>query len=356
MPTSFPRWFPEVRFPYEFTALYDKPLAYFEDKPQGFQGAGVGAPFDGISENTVYHRYKHDEMLRGVQGKILSDVSRRIKQITGQSNRQVAHQKLEESGMLSGGVGSDAHSTGQIEGANVLAGRGRLNGGVMRSQAGKQYLQRRLTSRIQELNRIGDLSQGFPIAINRDVDYTEEDKAVMSVGEHLDAIVDVVNESAKLGSDSVKDSRGYVSALKEIGWRFPQNALTVMIREVGVAINALNGYMNSGKGQAFRAESNLNAKVILNNLKKGLKLLEYLTTKSTLSPKERKMALASYTHTGKTRSTKEREEFEGAGKKGKEEKKFAPTETVYNQKFPSWYVAPNRKKVNLKKPNPSGLE
>jgi hypothetical protein len=355
MPTSFPRSFPEVRFPYEFTALYDKPLSYFQDYSQGFVGKGVGAPFDGITDNTLYHRYKQDEMLRSVQGKILSESARRINQVTGQSNRQFTHQKLEANGELSGGVGGYPHSTGTIEGAPVLAGRG-LCGGVMRTQAGKQFLQRRLTARIQELNRIGDLSQEFELPARDVNDYTEDDKDIMDVGEHLDAIVDVVNESAKMGSDLVKESRDYVLALKKIGWRFGQNQLTLMLREVQTAINAVGDYVGirAGNGGFRGAESNRNAKVVLTNLKRGQKLIEYLTTKSTLSPKERKLALESYKVAGLSRTTKD-DEAEGAGKPKKMKKVFAPTETVYSQKTPSWYRAPSRPKTPLEKRNPSGL-
>ena len=132
LPTSFPRRFPEVRFPYEFTELYNVPLKYF-DSPTAVMG--IGAPFDGITENTLYHKHKHADELKRVQERVLGNVRRRIYQETGQAQ----HRKR---AVISGGCRScrepdwsgGAHKGWQdvpttFEGAEVLAGSA-MRGGV----------------------------------------------------------------------------------------------------------------------------------------------------------------------------------------------------------------------------------
>jgi len=306
MPTSFPRNYPEVRFPYDFTQLYDKPFAYYPSA-HAHRGAGLrSATFDGLSPNSINHRNKYMEEQAMVDERIRQKQVRRLNQLTANPGRVMAYTVLEEGsgkgGCMScepGDRGGARYGTadGQIEGAPVLAGRGLL-GGVMRTQAGRQFLQSRLTARIKDLNAIEAAKAGIEQVEEppTEQDLTADDEAVSALGEYLEIISDAM-ASANWSKDATDAARKFVSTLLKIGWRIPQNSITPMLREVSQYIAELRRYFLAGN---VPGAFNLSAEKLrqLRNtfllMERARAVLEYLSTKSTLSPDERRMALNAF--------------------------------------------------------------
>ena len=297
LPTSFPRRFPEVRFPYEFTELYNVPLKYF-DSPTA--GMGIGAPFDGITENTLYHKHKHADELKRVQERVLGNVRRRIYQETGQAQ----HRKR---AVISGGCRScrepdwsgGAHKGWQdvpttIEGAEVLAGSA-MRGGVMRTEAGAQFLRERLTARVAELDTVSPEVAGVGDANPMgETEPSEDDTAVEKLGEYLDGILDSV-ATGYFDGGSTSFSRGFLSMLLKIGWRIPANQLVKLQRNVDDTIVELTAALSNKKQTyALTADKKKIVRTMLTVLERARSTIKELVSKSDLSPRERKMVLQNY--------------------------------------------------------------
>lgn len=297
LPTSFPRRYPEVRFPYEFTELYNVPLKWFDTPTMGM---GIGAPFDGITENTLYHKNKHEDELKQVQERVLGDVRRRIYQETGQaqhSKRKVISGGCRSCGDPDWSGGShkgwtDVPTT--IEGARVLCGRG-MQGGVMRTEAGAQYLRERLTARVAELDTVSPEVAGVGDANPTDEkEPSEDDMAVEKLGEYLDGILDSV-ATGYFDGGSTTFSRGFLSTLLKIGWRIPANQLVNVQRNIDDTIVELTGAL-SNKKQTYALDANKKkiVRTMLTVMERARSTIKELVSKSDLSPRERKMALNAY--------------------------------------------------------------
>lgn len=318
MPTSFPRAYPEVRFPEEFSILYNKPKQYYPDTVRG--GSFFTPLVAGDDENSRWHILKHQEAQAQVRAMIRDEQLRRINQVTGQTRRQLRHQMV-EGGCMScgydrtdrggacdwdvmpkkpegdeafGGVGGFPHSTGQIEGSPVLAGRGRrMLGGVMRTQAGQQFLKNRLSARVRDLDGIASNVLGADFKPKAEP-ITEDDRALVSLGESLDIISDGV-AVGNYDRSIVEAGRAFLNGLKTIGQRVPQNSITTLLRDLEELMgDILKTYDTRRTDYALSAERKKFARQTYLVLEKARALLKYLTTKSTLSPAERKMALDNY--------------------------------------------------------------
>jgi hypothetical protein len=303
LPTSFPRHFREVRFPYEFTELYNKPVKYFGESSGGAAPSSVGNPFGGETVNSMWHDRKAantDFMaLSGVKENHKKD----MQMVTGQRNRQI-HSIL-QSGMRGGCNDCSKHedsmrgglmnmmSPSTIEGANVLAGRG-LKGGTMRTQAGHQYLLRRLTARIAELDTTGNEVNGVGDSNpNGDTETTPDDEIIMNLGEYLDNIIESVS-TGNIDSSNVKDGRGFLKALLEGGWQIPSNQLVMLQRNLGETVQELQSALgNRAPTYALSSDRKKVTRTVLTTLERARSVVEELVNKSDLSPKERKMAVGA---------------------------------------------------------------
>lgn len=304
MPTSFPRSFPEVRFPWEFTELYDKPIRWFGESSRGM---GIGAPFDGITVNTLYHKNKYEDSLRHVQERVLGNRRRQISQETGQANRRlnrVLDRGLEGGCMScepdwSGGAFRNGHmnmmSPSTIEGANVLAGRGHMKGGTMRTQAGAQWIRSRLTSRIAELDTADGDVNGVGAENPLDTqEMDEDDELLMDLGEFLDNILENVS-TGYFDGNSISAARGFLKSLLSGGWQVPSNQLVILQRNLDGVVEELTSALgNKAPTYALSAEKKKIVRTMLTTMERARTTVEQLVKNSYLAPNERKMVLGAY--------------------------------------------------------------
>lgn len=284
-----------VRFPYDFSQRYNRPFAYYSGGMRGGVGGDEWPNRDGLTPETIAHRNWAEQAAEEVAERIRQKALQRVNQVTYRGRRQFALGEM-EGGARYGG------SPTTIEGAPVLAGRARLIGGVMRTQAGQQFLKSRLTARIRELNRIDALRSGTQLEPlpERDAVLTEDDSYVEQLGEFLDAISDAV-ATANFTKETVSAAQGLEKSLKRVGWRIPQNSITNMLRDVIEMLSELNRSYRVGiSGRVAQSEFQLSAERRKNLrqtylvLERARALLEYLTTKSDLSVEERKLALEAF--------------------------------------------------------------
>jgi polyhydroxyalkanoate synthesis regulator phasin len=304
LPTSFPRRFKEVRFPYEFMELYSEPLKYFGGSSSGGAApSSAGNPFGGETVNTLWH----DKKAAATDFMALSGVQENHKKdkqmITGQRNRQI-HSIL-QSGMRGGCHDCSKHddimrgglmnmmSPSTIEGANVLAGRG-LRGGVMKTQAGHQYLLQRLTARIAELDTTDvDVNGVGSTNPNGDTEPSPDDEIIMDLGEYLDNIIESVS-TGNIESSNVKDARGFLKSLLEGGWQIPSNQLVMLQRNLDDTVRELQGALsNKASTYALSSDRKKVTRTVLTTLERARSVVEELVKKSDLSPKERKMVVSA---------------------------------------------------------------
>lgn len=305
MPTSLPRNFPEVRFPWEFTELYVKPIKWFGSSSVGM---GIGAPFDGITVNTLHHKNKYEDSLRHVQERVLSNRRRQIAQETGQSNRminRILDRGIESKGGCmscekdwSGGAFRNGHmnmmSPSTIEGANVLAGRG-IRGGTMRTQAGAQWLRSRLTARVAELDNVSSEVAGVGDSNPLNIDEIDEDESlILDLGDYLDNILENVS-TGYFDSQSISSARGFLKTLLQGGWQIPSNQLVVVQRNIDSIIEELTASLgNKAPTYALTSEKKKIVRTMLTTMNRAKTVIEELVKNSFLSPSERKMVLGSY--------------------------------------------------------------
>jgi hypothetical protein len=263
-------------------------------------GMGIGAPFDGITENTLYHKNKHADELKKVQERVLGNVRRRIYQETGQAQ----HKKQE---VINGGCracGDNDWSGGShngwtdvpttVEGARVLAGRG-LKGGVMRTEAGAQFLRERLTARVAELDTVSPEVAGVGDSNpTGETELGEDEQTVEQLGEYLDGILDNV-ATGYFDGGSTAFARGFLSSLLKVGWRIPSNLLVNVQRYMDGTIVELTGALSNKKQTyALTADKKKIVRTMLSVLERARSVVKELVSKSDLSPRERKMALAGF--------------------------------------------------------------
>ena len=284
----------EIRFPTEFNVHYDKPLQYFN----GARGGNAPfPPMDFMTEEVPHHQRWRDESYHQVREAKRGLVSRKIRQTTGVAHW---HQAIEGGCSCEGG-NANMMSPSTIEGANVLAGRARpMLGGTMRTQAGSQYVKKKLAERIQSLDKLDAAASGadyWTETPSRTSQLSEDDAIVEMLGENLDILSDAV-ATANWTSDSVTASKKYLVGLQKAGWKIPQNLITPQIRETQDMIIEIN---KAGQLRDEQSVFNLdpvaksNLRSIYVNLERAYNLLVQLSTASDLAPAERKMFLSATT-------------------------------------------------------------
>lgn len=301
MPTSLPRQFAEVRFPADFTALYDTPLSWFGRTGSYGRGGSGGnpegvewPPVDGFAtDNEIYHKQKAEDAVRQVARHVRNLQVQRINQITHMPYNQMAHTADEMAyvdgfNQVRGGARYGGTPT-TIEGARVLAGRG-LRGGVMRTQAGRQHVQQRLTARVAELNARDAVAANEPPPPAVPNPTVDGERQVASIGEYLDILDDNFTSGA-IDSEAVSAARGLLRAITAAGYRIPQNLITPMLRQVEEYLSIIESVAGATQ-QAFRpsAERGKRLRMIFQVLERCRTVMEELSRVSDLSPQERQMA------------------------------------------------------------------
>jgi hypothetical protein len=300
MPTSLPRQFAEIRFPAEFTAHYEMPLSWFG---AGRVSGGTGGNPDGLewppvdgfaNDSQVYHKQKALDAVRGVAQHIRNLQVQRINQTTHMPYNQMAHTADEMAflsgvGQVRGGARYGGTPT-TIEGERVLAGRG-LRGGVMRTQAGRQYVASRLKSRVDELNARDAVAANEPPPQAVGNPEQEGDAEIMAIGEYMDILNDNFTSGA-IDSEAIDAARKLLKNLSKVGFRIPQNLITPILRQVEEMLSIIEAVANSQQESfAPSGERRKRLRTIFQILERVRRVLDELSSVSDLSTQERAMAL-----------------------------------------------------------------
>ena len=309
MPTS-PLWDRvEVRFPADFTSLYSTPLGYFGGG--GIRGGTGGnpegvawPPVDGFANDSeIYHKQKAQEAVEQVARHVRNLQVQRINQITHMPSQQMGNTADErtyiegDSGVVQGsGRWSYSPGTGTIEGAPVLAGRAKpLRGGVMRTQAGRQYVQSRLSARIDELNLRDSVGANTEPPPSAPVEALEGGEEIGAIGDYMDVLDDNFTSGA-IDTESLAAARGLLKNLTKVGFRIPQNIITPILRQVTEMLSTVEALTNTPAALGAYKPTGDRAKrlrTIFQILERCRTILIELSEKSDLSSQERQMALRS---------------------------------------------------------------
>lgn len=304
MPTSFPRHFREVRFPFEFAELYDKPLKWFGEPSAVGGGVSFGNPFGGETVNTLWHDKKEAGADYMAMAGVRENRRKDVQALLGQKNRNI-HKILE--GGMNGGCGDcnkhedmmrgglmNMMSPSTIQGANVLAGRG-MRGGVMRTEAGAQFLRKRLTARIAELDTVDSDVSGIGAENPTGAEeLTEDNEMLVNLGEYLDYIIEAVS-TGNIDSSGVNHARGFLKSLLAGGWQIPSNQLVNLQRNLNDTVQELEASLgNKAPTYALSSDRKKVVRTMLTTLERARSAVEQLVKNSDLSPKERKMVLENY--------------------------------------------------------------
>jgi hypothetical protein len=302
LPTSLPHKYAEIRFPQELSELNNKPLRYFGEATGGMS---FGNPFQSQTVNTMWHDKKREESNYMAMAGVRENIRKDAQMITAAKNRRLGKVLEGGCGMCENrndetvrGRGINGHmntlSPSTIEGANVLAGRG-MHGGVMKTLAGAQYLRKRLTARIAELDTTDSDVNG--VGSDNPNDVTElslDDEIVVDLGQYLDDILESV-ATGYFDASSLASARGFLSKLLEGGWMIPSGQLVGVQRNLDESVVELEAAVsNKGNTYALTAEKKKLVRTMLTVFERARSVIRELVKNSYLSPKERKMVLQAY--------------------------------------------------------------
>ena len=305
MPTSLPRRYAEVRFPTDFTAQYQGDFQYFPFSTGSMSGGGSGSlagvswpPRDGLaSPEDLVHKNRQSEAIAMVRAAVQSRQRSRINSTTGGHPSLAAYQGLE------GGCGSCG---GEMEGGSFanegafpFAGHGRprrIHGGVMRTLAGRQFIAKRLSQRVGELNQRdaesfdtpGWSSGQQPVSAP-----TEDGEVVVRLGEHLAALSDAMTTGV-WDKEVAKEARGILSTLVAVGHQIPQNQLTMIQRQIEGALNTIvqtagAPYPGNARNTPLAQKDKGILRLVYVQLERAKTVIDDLSRYSYLSSTERKM-------------------------------------------------------------------
>lgn len=304
MPTSLPRRFAEVRFPADFTSMYDGGFQYFSGGAMGAGSNNVAGvswpPRDGLASTEDLHRKnRQEESIRQVRGMIQSRQRSRINATTGGHPNLAAYQSIE------GGCADCEMSGGGFrdEGAFPFAGHGRprrLHGGVMRTLAGRQFIAKRLSQRVSELNeRDAETfdTPGFSNGQQPSAPISEDGEVVVKLGEHLAALSDAMTTGV-WDKDTTKEAKGILSTLTSVGWQIPQNQLTMVLRQIDGALaeivrTAGAPYPGNARNTPLAQKEKGILRLVYTLLERAKTVIDDLTKNSHLAPGERRSRIGA---------------------------------------------------------------
>ena len=308
MPTSLPRRFPEVLFPADFTALYQGGFSY-AGSPSARGGgsnnvAGVSwPPRDGLaSEEDLHRKGRQEEAIRMVRAAVQSRQRSRLNAITGGMAGRRGYQEMEGGCGECGGSGLSGGSF-QSEGGFPFAGYGkpkRLQGGVMRTLAGRQAVAKRLTERVAEFNqRDAETFEtpGFSNGQQPRAPPNESGVVVEQLGEHLAALSDAMTTGV-WDKDTTKEAKGILTALTKVGHLIPQNQITMILRQVeGVLAEIVRTagapYPGNAANTPLAQKEKGILRLVYTILERAKTVLDDLSANSNLATDERRMRIGA---------------------------------------------------------------
>ena len=170
----------QLTFPLNFQRAYSMPLSYYADAVEPPMDIMVGTDFQ-----SQYHeekrQYANKTVLDGLQARRTAE----RKLLTGVHNYHLPKPVLGQrkfANPSNGAVGfSSARRDGSVDAPFQTIQTG-MTGGVVRTMEGQQFYKKQLADRINQLNRMNALAQGFPVEMGQNVktydnkDYGSEDK------------------------------------------------------------------------------------------------------------------------------------------------------------------------------------
>lgn len=174
----------QLTFPYNFQQSYDKPLAYYPS----FQGS----PFEtliGEDFQSQWHEQKRLDANQSVMNGIQANKTKEKKLLTGPHNYHVPKPLLTQRIYANPSVGAESTSSARRDNSAPLApykivesnpevsnvvsttlpATGGLRGGRVQTMEAQQFYRSRLDSRVQELDNINTIAQGYPVPMGQSV-------------------------------------------------------------------------------------------------------------------------------------------------------------------------------------------
>ena len=170
----------QLTFPLNFQRAYDIPFAYYQDAYEPPMDIMVGTDFQ-----SEYHEQKRQEANQSVMNRIQANRTKERKLLTGPHNYHLPKPVLGQRKFANPSMGAVGFSSARRDGSvnapfqTVETG---MTGGVVTSMEGQQFYKKQLADRINQLNRMNALAQGFPVEMGQDVrtfnnrDYGSEEK------------------------------------------------------------------------------------------------------------------------------------------------------------------------------------
>jgi hypothetical protein len=170
----------QLTFPLNFQRAYDMPFAYYQDAYEPPMDIMVGTDFQ-----SEYHEQKRRDANQSVMNGLQARQTAERKLLTGPHNYHLPKPVLGQRKFANPSMGAVGFSSARRDGSvnapfqTVETG---MTGGVVTTMEGQQFYKKQLADRINQLNRMNALAQGYAVEMGQDVktfdndDYGSEDK------------------------------------------------------------------------------------------------------------------------------------------------------------------------------------
>jgi hypothetical protein len=157
----------QLTFPLNFQRAYDLPFAYYQDVYEAPMDILVGTDFQ-----SNYHEEKRQYANKTVMDGLQARRTAERKLLTGVHNYHLPKPVLGQRKFANPSMGAVGFTSARRDGSvdapfrTVESG---MTGGVVTTQEGQQFYKKQLADRINQLNRMNALAQGFAVEMGQDV-------------------------------------------------------------------------------------------------------------------------------------------------------------------------------------------
>lgn len=210
----------QLTFPLNFQKAFDAGFNYFP--------SDLGEPLDlfvGQDFQSRYHEQKRLDANQSVRNGLQANATAERLMLTGPHNYHVPKAVLSQRRYANPSYGAEALVSTRrdngaeapfhvIEGTDIMMGAGPMTGGVLKTAQGYDFYRGQLDDRVEQLNRINAVAQGFAVPMGQDVNTrnneTEGSPNKVEFFLILRAFMDAVEagEYSKFTFDSAKDFVG----------------------------------------------------------------------------------------------------------------------------------------------------